>query len=129
MKGRMSACRVTRDGGGNRPAALAHRHVLGFHDDIWTPSGFIISPVVGLVDDPGTLTPNPVEVARIFTVPLSFFAEEGNVDRQTLRYEGVDREVFFYSWGGETIWGATALMLRNLLGLLGMIDHDAQRIA
>ncbi|MBR9978709.1 MAG: CoA pyrophosphatase [Bacteroidetes bacterium] len=103
--------------------------ILGCHDDIWTPSGFMISPVVGLINDPGTLTPNPVEVARIFTVPLSFFADEENVVRQTLRHQGVDREVFFYSWEGETIWGATALMLRNLLGLLGMIDHDAQRIA
>jgi 8-oxo-dGTP pyrophosphatase MutT (NUDIX family) len=44
--------------------------VLGALDDYGTRSGFIITPVVvwgGLV---GELTPNPVEVAKIFRVPL-----------------------------------------------------------
>jgi 8-oxo-dGTP pyrophosphatase MutT (NUDIX family) len=104
-------------------------HVLGCHDDIWTPSGFVISPVVGVLGSTDGLRPNPAEVSRLFTVPLSFFADESNAHRQTMRHDGIDREVFFYQWDGETIWGATALMLRNLLGLLGMIDDAGQAIA
>lgn len=46
--------------------------ILGCHDDIWTPSGFIISPVVGILADADGLAPNPDEVARMFSVPLSF---------------------------------------------------------
>ena len=103
--------------------------VLGCHDDIWTPSGFIISPVIGVLSSAGNLRPNPAEVARVFTVPLSFFADADKAQLQTIRHEGIDREVFFYHWDGETIWGATALMLRNLLVLLDMIEYDSQDIA
>jgi 8-oxo-dGTP pyrophosphatase MutT (NUDIX family) len=103
--------------------------VLGCHDDIWTPSGFIISPVVGLLDGIEGLVANPAEVSRVFTTPLSYFADDAMAQRQTLRHEGVEREVFFYHWEGETIWGATALMLRNLLALFGMIDDEGRSIA
>lgn len=103
--------------------------ILGCHDDIWTPSGFIISPVVGILADADGLAPNPDEVARMFSVPLSFFADTREARKQTLRHEGVDREVYFYSWEGETIWGATALMMRNFLALLGMLDDEPKHIA
>ncbi|MFZ1731854.1 MAG: CoA pyrophosphatase [Bacteroidota bacterium] len=107
----------------------ANVQILGCHDDIWTPSGFIISPVIGVVATGEGLKPNPAEVARLFYVPLSFFADTATAQRQTLMHEGIEREVYFYQWGGETIWGATALMLRNLLGLLEMISDDQQSIA
>ena len=103
--------------------------VIGCHDDIWTPSGFIISPVVGLVDRIDGIEANPAEVARVFTTPLSFFADEAAAQRQTLLHEGVEREVFFYHWDGETIWGATALIIRNLLTLFGMIDDKGRSVA
>ncbi len=103
--------------------------VLGCHDDIWTPSGFIISPVVGVLPDLDGLEANPAEVARMFSVPLSFFTEEREGQRQILRHEGIDREVFFYTWEAETIWGATALMLRNFLGLIGLLDDTARHRA
>ena len=103
--------------------------VLGCHDDIWTPSGFIISPVVGILAGYGPFVPNPDEVARVFSVPLSFFADERQAQRQVLRHEGVDRDVYFYRWDGETIWGATALILRNFLSLLGLIDDRRRFLA
>ncbi|MBE0643660.1 MAG: CoA pyrophosphatase [Bacteroidetes bacterium] len=103
--------------------------VLGCHDDIWTPTGFVISPVVGVLPDAEGLQPNPAEVTRLFTVPLSFFADDTTVQRQFIRHEGVNREVFFYPWDGETIWGATALMIRNFLTLLGMIGDVPKPIS
>ncbi len=103
--------------------------VLGCHDDIWTPSGFIISPVVGVIKGTEGLKPNPAEVARMFTAPLSFFADETAVQRQSLTHEGIEREVYFYQYDGETIWGATALMIRNFLALLGMIEDASAPLA
>jgi 8-oxo-dGTP pyrophosphatase MutT (NUDIX family) len=99
---------------------LSSEHVtlLGCHDDIWTPSGFIITPVVGFVRTGTVFTPNPAEVARLFTVPFCFFADAANTERRILLHEGVEREVLFHHWDGETIWGATALIIRNLLDLL-----------
>jgi hypothetical protein len=42
-------------------------------------------------------------------------------------WDGAEREIFFFELVGDTVWGATAAMLRHLLGLaLGLdtgIDH------
>jgi 8-oxo-dGTP pyrophosphatase MutT (NUDIX family) len=43
---------------------------LGLLDDYPTRSGFVITPVVFWADDPGVLSPNPSEVARVHLVPL-----------------------------------------------------------
>jgi 8-oxo-dGTP pyrophosphatase MutT (NUDIX family) len=43
---------------------------LGLLDDYPTRSGFVITPVVFWADDPGALSPNPAEVARVHLVPL-----------------------------------------------------------
>jgi len=43
---------------------------LGLLDDYPTRSGFVITPVVFWADDPGALSPNPTEVARVHLVPL-----------------------------------------------------------
>ena len=44
--------------------------LLGLLDDYPTRSGFVITPVVFWADDPGALSPNPAEVARVHLVPL-----------------------------------------------------------
>lgn len=43
---------------------------LGLLDDYPTRSGFVITPVVFWAESPGTLNPNPAEVARVHLVPL-----------------------------------------------------------
>jgi 8-oxo-dGTP pyrophosphatase MutT (NUDIX family) len=49
---------------------LSGDKLLGFLDDYPTRSGFVITPVVFWADDPGALSPNPAEVARVHLVPL-----------------------------------------------------------
>ncbi|MDT8323305.1 MAG: hypothetical protein RRA94_04260, partial [Bacteroidota bacterium] len=60
--------------------------------------------------------------------PLSFFAESGNVDIQLFDVEGKQREVYFYRYDRETIWGATALIIRNFLRIIGLLDDSEQRM-
>jgi 8-oxo-dGTP pyrophosphatase MutT (NUDIX family) len=88
---------------------------VGLLDDLATPTGFLITPVVGLFDDLPTVTPNPDEVAEVFSVPLEFFYDTRNrtVERHTLH--GVEREGWRYTHSGRTIWGATAVIIRSLL--------------
>ena len=45
--------------------------VLGALDDYPTRSGYIITPIVLWADNPGELVANPLEVARIYLVPLA----------------------------------------------------------
>jgi 8-oxo-dGTP pyrophosphatase MutT (NUDIX family) len=44
--------------------------LLGLLDDYPTRSGYVITPVVFWAEDPGAVSPNPAEVARVHLVPL-----------------------------------------------------------
>ena len=93
--------------------------VLGVLDDYGTRSGFIITPVVALVQPDCVLTPNPYEVADVFEVPLAFLLDPANHRRHVFDLDGVHREWFSMPFQdqaqGKThfIWGATAGILRN----------------
>ncbi len=90
-------------------------------DDRWTPSGFCITPVLAFVRGLDELAANPAEVSRIFTVPLAVFADEQNAVVRTVSVNGFTRNVYYYEFDGETIWGATAFIIRDTLRLLGLL--------
>jgi 8-oxo-dGTP pyrophosphatase MutT (NUDIX family) len=95
--------------------------VLGVFSDIWTPTGFIITPVAGLLPPEVELLPNPAEVARIFSAPLAFFARPENAETRELDVPGMGkRTVYYYHVAGETVWGATAHILRQFLLCTGL---------
>jgi 8-oxo-dGTP pyrophosphatase MutT (NUDIX family) len=101
-----------------------HIHLVGRLDELWTPSGFIITPVVGFVHSTETLQPSAAEVSRVFTVPLSFFARPGAAEVRQVTVDIYTRNVYFYHYDSETIWGATAFIIRNLLRVLGLIEEQ-----
>ena len=94
--------------------------IVGFLHDIWTPSRFVITPVVGIVQSLDRLEINPGEVSRVFTVPVSFFCNDDNAEIRNITLYGLERQVHFYKYDGETIWGATAIILRDLVKRLSM---------
>lgn len=98
-----------------------HIHLIQRLDDLWTPSGYIITPVVGFVHSTDSLQPSAAEVSRVFTVPLHFFSTEGAAELRKVSVNGYSRNVYFYHYDSETIWGATAFIIRNLLRVLGLI--------
>jgi 8-oxo-dGTP pyrophosphatase MutT (NUDIX family) len=79
-------------------------------------SGSFIAPFVGaLRDRPDRLVADPSEVEHILHVPLSELVAPGVYREEIWRWESVERPIFFFEVVGDTIWGATAAMLRNLL--------------
>jgi 8-oxo-dGTP pyrophosphatase MutT (NUDIX family) len=75
-----------------------------------------ITPFVGRLDRPPGLHPNPAEVERAFTVPLLELIDP-DVYRQELWTfgDGTERPMEFFELMGDTVWGATARMLVELL--------------
>ena len=77
-----------------------------------------VRPVVGWVEPPFDLAPDPVEVADVFEVPLDYLLDPAHHQRHLLQWQGQQREWFAMPYqDGEHmrfIWGATAGMLRNL---------------
>jgi len=94
--------------------------VLGTLGDMITISSFRVTPVVGVVEWPYVFRSAGVEVARIFTIPLSWLADKRNYWEFSI--QSPDRKVIAYHpYDGELLWGATARMTVNFLETLGLL--------
>jgi 8-oxo-dGTP pyrophosphatase MutT (NUDIX family) len=92
--------------------------VLGSLPEYTTVTGYHVTPVVGLVRPPLALSLDAFEVAEAFEVPLIFFLDPGNHQRNTLQYQGRTRHYYAMPYEQRYIWGATAGMLMNLYAFL-----------
>lgn len=82
------------------------------------PSNFCVYPAVASLAGGPAFRPQPEEVAEIIEAPLDRLADPALVRRETWHYGGLDHEVPFYELDGHKIWGATAMVLAELLALL-----------
>jgi len=92
--------------------------VLGSLPEYTTVTGYHVTPVVGLVRPPLALSLDAFEVAEAFEVPLAFFLDPGNHQRNTLQYQGRTRHYYAMPYEQRYIWGATAGMLMNFYAFL-----------
>ncbi len=104
--------------------------VLGMLDDVWTPQGFHVTPVLGLLEQPATLEADTNEVARILHVPLEELQNlkpryeprnlppNAKLPSDPKAYRARANEVPHYDWQGFDIWGMTAWVISDVLELL-----------
>ena len=97
-----------------------HVTLIGRLDTYVTGTGFEITPVVGIVSAPFSLTVDPFEVADVFEVPLPFVLDPGNHRRTERVFEERRRVFFVLPYENRNIWGATAGMLVNLAEVLAV---------
>ena len=76
-----------------------------------TVTGYRVQPVVGWIEPPIELAPDPFEVASVFEVPLDFLLDPANHRRQFRMQGEVRRDYWAMPYGDRYIWGATAAML------------------
>ncbi len=76
-----------------------------------------IAPFVGVLSHRPELTPNPNEVELILHVPLRELLLDGVYREEWWGLPPLARPLYFFELIGDTIWGATAAMLRNLLAI------------
>ena len=92
---------------------------LGALDDTETvATQFIITPFVGLIREPPEWRPDGEEIERVIEVPLAALLEDGNFRVEMWERAGGKRPVYFFDYQGETIWGATARILKHYLDLI-----------
>jgi 8-oxo-dGTP pyrophosphatase MutT (NUDIX family) len=93
---------------------------LGMLDDTETvATRFVITPVVGVVRRPVAWQPDGEEIEKVIEVPFELLAAEGSFRVERWERDGVTRPVYFFDYEGETIWGATARILKHYLELVG----------
>lgn len=76
-----------------------------------TVTGYRVTPVVGWVEPPFELVPDPVEVADVFEVPLAFILDPANQQRHFRMQDDRRRDFWAIPYRERYIWGATAAML------------------
>ncbi len=82
-------------------------------------SGFDLHPIVAVCDDPPTLSPAPHEVDRILEVPLRHLADPDTLGWMTLEHRGLRSRAPYFGVDGEKVWGATAMILSELMWAIG----------
>jgi 8-oxo-dGTP pyrophosphatase MutT (NUDIX family) len=88
--------------------------IIGELDEYIVGTGYLVNPIIGVIEPPFELTLHEGEVAEVFEVPLEFLITPENMKRHAREFEGIKRHYFAITWEEYFIWGATAGMLRNL---------------
>jgi 8-oxo-dGTP pyrophosphatase MutT (NUDIX family) len=79
-----------------------------------TVTGYVVTPVLGLVPPDLQLTPHEHEVADWFEAPLAFLLDPANQHCRSALFQGQTRHYYEILWEERRIWGATAGMIVNL---------------
>jgi 8-oxo-dGTP pyrophosphatase MutT (NUDIX family) len=80
-----------------------------------TGTGFLVTPVVGLVTPGIALRPAAAEVAAILSLPLGQLLDPSQPTRSRVKLKGGDwRDVWVWPHDDHHIWGATAAILVSL---------------
>ncbi|MCE4222806.1 CoA pyrophosphatase [Methylobacterium sp. C25] len=87
---------------------------LGYLDPYLSATGFLVTPVVGLVEPGARFTINPDEVADVFEVPLDHLMDPGRHLIKTRSWQGRMRIYYAIPFGERLIWGLTAGIVHNL---------------
>jgi len=105
-----TALRETREEVGILPGEVS---VVGAMDCYETRTGFLITPIIGIVRPDYTLIPDVNEVEEVFEVPLPFLLDPQNHKQHSREYKGVRYHFHAMPYHDYYIWGATAAMLKN----------------
>ena len=87
--------------------------IVGRLPDYDIMTGFRVTPVVGWVEPPFELQPDPFEVEEVFEVPLEFFLDPANHQAHSREVNGLQRHYYAMPYEDYYIWGATARILRG----------------
>ncbi|PWK26599.1 NUDIX domain-containing protein [Arcicella aurantiaca] len=79
------------------------------------PSNFYVQPVIGYINHKPDFYPDPREVDKVVEIPLSEITNPQIISRKTLNVRGVEVDAPFYNIQEHTVWGATAMMISELL--------------
>lgn len=117
-----TALRETEEEMGILPREI---EAFGSLPPIWTPTGFTVTPVVGLLRAPletVPIVPNADEIDLWFWCRVDRLREEGvySTEARTIKHGGASHNVSVdvYQVDEHRIWGATGAMLRNFIGRL-----------
>ncbi|MFK7937649.1 MAG: CoA pyrophosphatase [Saprospiraceae bacterium] len=100
--------------------------VLGELSELFIPvSNFIVSPFVGHLDHAPTFRPQVTEVKRVLEIPFSALEDNSNIKLTKMKFGEniILQDVPYFDIDGHVIWGATAMILSELLETIGVVTR------
>jgi len=102
-------------------------NVMGELEVYTTSSRFQVTPIVAHMNWPVEVTPAPDEVARVFSIPLTWLRDHDNFEVRARKLTSDDLAdnrtyrhpvIYFDRYDGEQLWGASARMTLNFIRAL-----------
>lgn len=88
--------------------------LVGTIEPYRTITGYLVTPVLGVIPPDLPLEPHEHEVADLFEAPLAYVLDPANQHRASALFQGSQRHYYEIVWNERRIWGATAAMIVNL---------------
>ncbi len=100
--------------------------VLGTLTDLYIrPSNYEVYPTVGRLKGMPVFRPDPGEVAQLIEVPLATLLDPAHRRREAWQLADRSALVPFFAVQDQTIWGATAMILSELLAVVRTCQPDS----
>lgn len=80
-------------------------------------SDYLVHPFVGWTDSQPDFHPDPYEVAKLINTPLCMFLDTDHRTEEMWRLRGQNVLVPFFDIQSQVIWGATAMIMSELIAL------------
>jgi len=100
--------------------------VAGTLSPLYIPvSGFALHPVVGVSADPLRFEPDPGEVQQIYEVSIDHLRDPRRRGEEKREHGGRRFRVPFVAVEDQKLWGATAMVIAEMLEVLDTLDASA----
>lgn len=94
--------------------------LAGLLSPLYIPvSNFMVYPHVFCADSLPQFNPSTEEVEAIFTVPFDVFTSNKYLSEFVMEWKGVKYHIPCFRYQERIIWGATAMMISELVEVLG----------
>lgn len=95
------------------------QYLVNISDLYIPPSNFNVNVCLGYLKNLPKLSPNTDEVSMLLKIPVSHFLNPQNITSFTYKHQqDIPYEAPAYSWEEHTIWGASAMMMSELVELI-----------
>jgi 8-oxo-dGTP pyrophosphatase MutT (NUDIX family) len=99
--------------------------IVGQLDDCPTHvSNYVITPFVGVIPWPHVFKARETETAGIIEASITDLLDDRCVTEETEIVDGAVVPAYYYAYRGKVIWGATARILKQFLGIWQAITAE-----
>ena len=97
--------------------------IIGLMTPLFIPvSNIVVTPVVGWSESRPVFKPDPEEVQFIIEAELMSFLDYSIIKTRPWKVRGEEINIRYFDYHGHVIWGATAMILHELLTMIRRAD-------